>query len=197
MRSVSGSSVSSMSSTSSNSSTSRTSSPTPSETSLNSTSSTRSNGSFRLVPCELENADAVVLVTEPTDGSSHGKTLLLVGPAAQPYRQPSTRPTTKGARVHPYKIAPGQSLSRRSSTLSINSQLNWWGLWPNRFSTPILDNLRISTIRIFEITPSWRLLMLIVVYHCHTYVSLWSSASPNHCITIMISFLLKSTRTMM
>ncbi|KAF9449299.1 hypothetical protein P691DRAFT_774786 [Macrolepiota fuliginosa MF-IS2] len=124
MRSTSNSSARSTSSSTSNSFNSRTPSPTPSETSLASTSSTRSNGSFRLVPCDLENADAVVLVTEPTDGSSRGKATLLVGTAAQPYRQPSTRPVAKGARVHPYKITSSQGLSRRSSMLSINSRLD-------------------------------------------------------------------------
>ncbi|EKM76743.1 hypothetical protein AGABI1DRAFT_131036 [Agaricus bisporus var. burnettii JB137-S8] len=102
---------------------SRTSSPTPSESSsFLSSSSGRSRGDFRLVPCELHEADAIVLVKESVD-SSYGKALLLVGPAAQPYRQPSPRRITRESWVHPYKIVPSKSLSRRVSLClsSLNS----------------------------------------------------------------------------
>ncbi|KXN86522.1 hypothetical protein AN958_09994, partial [Leucoagaricus sp. SymC.cos] len=99
-------------------------SPSPNSPSSSSTHSNQNTRSFRLVPCETENADAIVLVTEPTEASPNGKAMLLVGPAARPYRRPNTRPITKGSRAHPYKIAPSQSRNRRLSMLSIRSQLS-------------------------------------------------------------------------
>ncbi|KAF5356837.1 hypothetical protein D9756_006467 [Leucocoprinus leucothites] len=121
---ASNSSATAMSSSSSNTCNSRTPSPVPSDSSLSSASTSQSMGAFRLVPCEIKDADAVVVVTETVAGSGRGRAMLLVGPAAQPYRQPSSRPIAKNSRVHPYKFAPTQHLTRRLSTLSISSQLN-------------------------------------------------------------------------
>ncbi|KAJ3569189.1 hypothetical protein NP233_g5214 [Leucocoprinus birnbaumii] len=102
----------------------RASPPVLSGTSVAPTSTTSQNtGGFRLVPCEIEVADAVVVVIETVPGSGRSRAMLLVGPAAQPYRQPSSRPIMKNSRVHPYKIAPTQNLNHRLSMLSIRSQL--------------------------------------------------------------------------
>ncbi|EDR08093.1 uncharacterized protein LACBIDRAFT_297776 [Laccaria bicolor S238N-H82] len=77
---------------------------------------------LRLIPCSLETADAVILVTSPDapyiplkagSDNPNPNALLLVGPALEKFRHPQ-RTITKGARVHPYRFAhtPG---SRRGS----------------------------------------------------------------------------------
>ncbi|KIY47852.1 hypothetical protein FISHEDRAFT_74193 [Fistulina hepatica ATCC 64428] len=64
---------------------------------------------LRMVPSSLEEADAVVLIQSSSCGvSASTPPLLLVGPAMQRLRHPN-RPLTKGARVHPYKIARPRS----------------------------------------------------------------------------------------
>ncbi|KIK06371.1 hypothetical protein K443DRAFT_674354 [Laccaria amethystina LaAM-08-1] len=83
---------------------------------------------LRLIPCSLETADAVILVTSPdapyifdiplkaANKNSNSNALLLVGSALEKFRHPQ-RTITKGARVHPYQFAhaPG---SRRGSEAS-------------------------------------------------------------------------------
>ena len=111
----------------------------------------RGNTKFRLVPCSLDIADAVILVVPSSSSSStdvyppnlpnyvprtgHGRGLLLVGPALQQIRQPSQRQLAKGARIHPYRVVRGENNtttttttttqqtqnSRRSSIISITS----------------------------------------------------------------------------
>jgi len=92
------------------------------------------NTKFRLVPCPLEIADAVILVPPPNaypipnlpnyvPRTGHGQGLLLVGPALQHVRQPQ-RQLAKGARIHPYRVVRGENNtqnSRRSSIISITS----------------------------------------------------------------------------
>lgn len=92
---------------------------------------------FRLVPCPLEIADAVILVPPPNaypipiplpnyvPRTGHGQGLLLVGSALQHIRQPQ-RQLAKGARIHPYRVVRGENNthtqnSRRSSIISITS----------------------------------------------------------------------------
>lgn len=80
---------------------------------------------LRLIPCSLETADAVILVTSPGapyiplkagSNNPNSNALLLVGSALEKFRHPQ-RTITKGARVHPYRFAhaPG---SRRGSEAS-------------------------------------------------------------------------------
>ena len=91
---------------------------------------------FRLVPCSLDIADAVILVPASNaypipnlpnyvPRTGHGRGLLLVGPALQQIRQPQ-RQLAKGARIHPYRLVRGENNaqtqnSRRSSIISITS----------------------------------------------------------------------------
>ena len=104
---------------------------------------------FRLVPCSLEIADAVILIPSSSNDvypsisdslrlpnyyiprTGHGQGLLLVGPALQQIRQqrPQQRQLAKGAtRIHPYRVVRGENIhhhqtqnSRRSSIISITS----------------------------------------------------------------------------
>ncbi|PBK67435.1 hypothetical protein ARMSODRAFT_1085969 [Armillaria solidipes] len=107
---------------------SRTPSPPPSRhPSLTFPTGTR----FRLVPCPLDAADAVVVVPPPDapyipplsalqTSAGHAppsQALFLVGPALQQFRQPH-RPLAKGARVHPYRILRNGEVSRRPLTSS-------------------------------------------------------------------------------
>ncbi|KAK0452342.1 hypothetical protein EV421DRAFT_2030948 [Armillaria borealis] len=102
---------------------SRTPSPPPSRhPSLTFPTGTR----FRLVPCPLDAADAVVVVPPPDapyipplsalqTSAGHAppsQALFLVGPALQQFRQPH-RPLAKGARVHPYRVLRNGEVSRR------------------------------------------------------------------------------------
>ncbi|RDB30025.1 hypothetical protein Hypma_014140 [Hypsizygus marmoreus] len=77
---------------------------------------------FRLEPCKLEDAQAIIVHPPPTapfipsptnptpPPSKNAGPLLIVGPLLQHFRHPQ-RPLTKGARVRPYRIVP----SRRSA----------------------------------------------------------------------------------
>ncbi|KAK0192714.1 hypothetical protein F5146DRAFT_1041169 [Armillaria mellea] len=109
---------------------SSTSSRTPSSPPSRHPSLTSPSGiRFRLVPCTLDAADAVVVVPPPDapyipplsalqTSAGHAppsQALFLVGPALQQFRQPY-RPLSKGARVHPYRIlrnGPGRSVGDR------------------------------------------------------------------------------------
>jgi len=89
---------------------------------------------FRLVPCPLEEAEAIILISNqpirpqpsnytPRQGKEHS--VLIVGPSLQRFRNPQ-RPLAKGARIHPYRIVRGSktSESRRSSVISITAFSN-------------------------------------------------------------------------
>ncbi|KAK0220167.1 hypothetical protein IW262DRAFT_1494313 [Armillaria fumosa] len=81
---------------------------------------------FRLVPCPLDAADAVVVVPPPNapyippvfalqTSAGHAlpsQALFLVGSALQQFRQPH-RPLAKGARVHPYRILRNEDVGQR------------------------------------------------------------------------------------
>ena len=131
-----------VSTSSSHTSASRTISPSPSpslsdlDSEIN-RSNPHSDTKFRLVPCPLEIADAVILIPAPNvypipnilpnyvPRTGRGQGLLLVGPALQQIRQPQ-RQLTKGARIHPYRVVRGENNtqtqnSRRSSIISITS----------------------------------------------------------------------------
>ncbi|KAG5646350.1 hypothetical protein DXG03_003673 [Asterophora parasitica] len=85
---------------------------------------------FRLEPCTLDEAQAIVLIPPPSASfvpstitscpapQQKQQALLLLGPSMQYFRNPQ-RQLAKGARMHPYRIAPSQRkdapLSRRSS----------------------------------------------------------------------------------
>ncbi|KAF4564509.1 hypothetical protein EYR40_010674 [Pleurotus pulmonarius] len=64
-------------------------------------------GKFRLVPCTLDVAEAVVLVPPPDapklPSNKPGQALLLVGPALNHLRQPKLQ-IARGARIHPYRF---------------------------------------------------------------------------------------------
>ena len=125
-------------STSSHTSASRTTSLSPSPSSgdadseINNSNLQHTDTKFRLVPCPLEIADAVILLPAPDDTShvlpnyvpraGHGQGLLLVGPALQHIRHPQ-RQLAKGARIHPYRVVRGANTqkSRHSSIISITS----------------------------------------------------------------------------
>lgn len=130
-----------VSTSSSHTSASRTISPSPSPSPSDAVSeinhsNPHTNTKFRLVPCPLEVADAVILVPAPNaypipnspnyvPRTGHGRGLLLVGPALQQIRQPQ-RQLAKGARIHPYRVVRGENKtqiqnSRRSSIISITS----------------------------------------------------------------------------
>lgn len=115
-----------VSNSSTNTTSSRTPSPSPSDISM---SSVLSGTSCRLMPCSMECADAVVVVT-PNErpvmapqgsfikNTKSGQAILLVGSAVQQLRQPSSLQAVKGARLHPYRIVSGTTGSRRSSLAS-------------------------------------------------------------------------------
>ncbi|KAK0495954.1 hypothetical protein EDD18DRAFT_1168075 [Armillaria luteobubalina] len=81
---------------------------------------------FRLVPCPLDAADAIVVVSPPNapyisplsalqTSAGHAppsQALFLVGPALQQFRQPH-RPLAEGAMVHPYRILRNREVGRR------------------------------------------------------------------------------------
>ncbi|KAF9006353.1 hypothetical protein BDZ89DRAFT_1060938 [Hymenopellis radicata] len=67
-----------------------------------------------LLPCPMEDANAVVFVPPSIPGQPRPEALLLVGPAMQAFRNPQ-RPLAKGARVHPYRMVRAPS-SRKSSS---------------------------------------------------------------------------------
>ncbi|KAF8814800.1 hypothetical protein BYT27DRAFT_7230448 [Phlegmacium glaucopus] len=125
-----------VSTSSSQTSASRTVSPSPPPSDTDSEvnhSNPHTSTKFRLVPCPLEMADAVILVPPPdathittapnyVPRTGHGRGLLLVGPALHHVRQPE-RQLAKGARIHPYRVVRGENTqsSRRSSIISITS----------------------------------------------------------------------------
>ncbi|KAF5379078.1 hypothetical protein D9615_005971 [Tricholomella constricta] len=88
---------------------------------------------FRLEPCTLDEAQAIVLIPPPSAPfvpststpapQKKQQALLLLGPSMQ-YRNPQ-RQLAKGARIHPYRIAPSQRkdavCSRRSSGSSTSA----------------------------------------------------------------------------
>jgi hypothetical protein len=120
------SSSGSMSTTSSDS---RAPSPAASDTSAVSSIITAGE-KLRLVPCPLDVANAIVLVTPPIPNPSHesasppeaeikdkqGQAFLLVGPAMNRFRHPQ-RQLSKGARVHPYRIVRAKNGSRCPSPM--------------------------------------------------------------------------------
>ncbi|KAF7426392.1 hypothetical protein PC9H_008760 [Pleurotus ostreatus] len=78
-------------------------------------------GKFRLVPCTLDVAEAVVLVPPPDaptlPSNKPGQALLLVGPALNHLRHPQRR-IAKGARIHPYRfLRNGERSSKPQPTL--------------------------------------------------------------------------------
>ncbi|KAF8068957.1 hypothetical protein FPV67DRAFT_1780361 [Lyophyllum atratum] len=89
---------------------------------------------FRLEPCTLDEAQAIVLIpppcappvpslTNPTPTpQKKQQALLLLGPSMQYFRHPQ-RQLAKGARIHPYRIMPSQrkdgTWTRRASAASI------------------------------------------------------------------------------
>ncbi|KAF8960299.1 hypothetical protein BDZ97DRAFT_1922213 [Flammula alnicola] len=88
---------------------------------------------FRLVPCPLETADAIIFIPPPgaprvphapnyVPRHGTGQGVLLVGSSWQHLRNPQ-RPLAKGARIHPYRIVRGENTtkSRRSSVVSITA----------------------------------------------------------------------------
>ncbi|KAG7448457.1 uncharacterized protein BT62DRAFT_929548 [Guyanagaster necrorhizus] len=86
---------------------------------------------FRLVPCPLDAADAVVVVPPPDAPyipplsalrtsacyALRSQALFLIGPALQQLRQPH-QPLAKGARVHPYRILRSGEVDWRSPVSS-------------------------------------------------------------------------------
>ncbi|GLB42288.1 hypothetical protein LshimejAT787_1103030 [Lyophyllum shimeji] len=98
----------------------------PHSTSLHNTTPLR----FRLEPCTLDEAQAIVLIPPPSapfvpstsnptpTPQQKQQALLLIGPSLQYFRHPQ-RQLAKGARIHPYRIAPSRRKdgvwSRRSS----------------------------------------------------------------------------------
>ncbi|KAG5636836.1 hypothetical protein H0H81_006663 [Sphagnurus paluster] len=73
---------------------------------------------FRLEPCSLEDAQAIVLIPPPcapavpstlttAPAPKKQQALLLVGHSMEYFRHPQ-RQLAKGARIHPYRIAPSQ-----------------------------------------------------------------------------------------
>jgi hypothetical protein len=91
---------------------SRTSSPTPSEDYYAAALSTFPH-TFRLVPCTLEEATAVVVVI-PSSQENHPSSLLFTSHSLNRFRLICSC-FTKGARLHPYRIAPS---ARRLSSSS-------------------------------------------------------------------------------
>ncbi|KAF5310653.1 hypothetical protein D9619_007954 [Psilocybe cf. subviscida] len=100
------------------------------------TSSMSHTTQFRLVPCPLENATALVITSpmpQPTSPSSnyssHGKMgrgVLIMGEKVRDIRT-GRRPIARGARVHPYRLALPENRDssspshRRSSVISVSS----------------------------------------------------------------------------
>lgn len=88
---------------------------------------------FRLVPCPLEDAEAIIVVSDHPIGAQGADyaprqakhSALIMGPSLQRFRNPQ-RPLAKGARIHPYRIVRGSkaSESRRSSVISITAFSN-------------------------------------------------------------------------
>ncbi|KAG6850085.1 hypothetical protein H0H93_001218 [Arthromyces matolae] len=79
---------------------------------------------FRLEPCSLADAQAIVLVPPPNapfipsssvpNPTQNQQALLLLGHSLDYFRQPG-RPIAKGARIHPYRITPSQRKAARRS----------------------------------------------------------------------------------
>ncbi|KDR80054.1 hypothetical protein GALMADRAFT_265248 [Galerina marginata CBS 339.88] len=121
-----------VSTSSSHTSISRNTSPSPSPLSdVDSDGETTPQTKFRLVPCPLEVAEAIIVVSDepitsqrpnyaPQQGK--GQSILIVGPSVQRFRNPQ-RPLAKGSRIHPYRIVRGPKTSdlRRSSVVSITA----------------------------------------------------------------------------
>ncbi|KAF9480610.1 hypothetical protein BDN70DRAFT_877450 [Pholiota conissans] len=112
-------------------------SPSPASPQDGSASPSTPTPKFRLVPCEMENADAVILVPPPgADADVHGTTsssslavqqqgknkgILIVGSAWHTLCRNPKRPLAKGARIHPYRIVRGDDKSRRNSVISVTA----------------------------------------------------------------------------
>ncbi|KAG6907994.1 hypothetical protein DXG01_006529 [Tephrocybe rancida] len=85
---------------------------------------------FRLEPCSLADAQAIVLVPPPSapfipsssmpTPQQKQQALLLLGPSLEYFRQPQ-RQLAKGARIHPYRITPSQ---RKDAHRSSGSQVS-------------------------------------------------------------------------
>ncbi|KAF8190456.1 hypothetical protein BJ912DRAFT_965156 [Pholiota molesta] len=122
-----------VSTSSSATSSSRSSSPTSPPDGFSSRLPSTLPPNFRLVPCEMENAEAVILFPPPgaqdanvSNYSTHngkGGGILLVGPALHKICRNPQRPLAKGARVHPYRVALGENpnKSRRASVISVTA----------------------------------------------------------------------------
>ncbi|KAH9946882.1 hypothetical protein B0H21DRAFT_741445 [Amylocystis lapponica] len=92
---------------------------------------------FSLVRTTFDKANALIVVgplaaldassrspsptTSPADRSRRGQAFLLIGPAMEQLRHPQRR-LAKGARVHPYRIVPGRT-ARRTSSSSTSSDI--------------------------------------------------------------------------
>ncbi|CAL1699763.1 unnamed protein product [Somion occarium] len=76
---------------------------------------------FTLVQSSFDEADAFVLVPPPSDGKS-SRGYLLVGPTAEKLRRNRETARSNGARIHPYRMVPGHTASRRASLASTLSQ---------------------------------------------------------------------------
>ncbi|KAF8884880.1 hypothetical protein CPB84DRAFT_1788749 [Gymnopilus junonius] len=85
---------------------------------------------FSLVPCPLEDAEALIVVSDTAIGSQAPNyapqqakhSFLVMGSSVQRFRNPQ-RPLAKGARIHPYRVVRSinASDSRRPSVISITA----------------------------------------------------------------------------
>lgn len=122
-----------VSTSSSATSSSRSCSPTSPQDSFSSRLPSTLPSNFRLIPCEMENAEAVILFPPPgaqdanvcnySTRNGKGGGILLVGPALHKICRNPQRPLAKGARVHPYRVALGENpdKSRRASVISVTA----------------------------------------------------------------------------
>ncbi|KAH6906784.1 hypothetical protein BKA70DRAFT_398306 [Coprinopsis sp. MPI-PUGE-AT-0042] len=122
----------------------RSPSPTPSVSSRSSSLSPSSpltpvtpSGQVRLVRCDMQEANALILVPAPDTPFTHpvlkgakpGQSLLLVGHAMQQFVRHPQREISRGARMHPYRAIPitSNTSSRRSSVASMTSSISMSG----------------------------------------------------------------------
>ncbi|KAK7680198.1 hypothetical protein QCA50_016707 [Cerrena zonata] len=76
---------------------------------------------FTLIQSTFDEADAFVVVPPPTSENASSKGFLLVGPTAEKLRRNRDWARAKNARIHPYRMVPGHTASRRASFASTMS----------------------------------------------------------------------------